>query len=210
MTSPPLASTTQESAQFPDSWREQKKRTTRARIHREAVRLAVERGLASVTVEEIAAAAEVSPRTLFNYFDSKEDALVGQDPDLADRLAAHLASRPADEPIGIALYHAMHAHLAEIESDPDLLRMRNTLAACSPDLQARLSGGGHRFERALVDAAYARTGTDIATDITTGMAARVALAAARTAFDQHRAATQQGPLADRLDAAFATVGIGPA
>lgn len=57
--------------------RERKKQQTRAAIHRSALELVTERGLAGVTVEEICAAADVSPRTFFNYFPSKGNAALG-------------------------------------------------------------------------------------------------------------------------------------
>jgi len=64
--------------QVPDlSWREQKKRLTRAALHHEARRLVLESGLGAVTVEAICAAAGVSPRTFFNYFPSKAAAALG-------------------------------------------------------------------------------------------------------------------------------------
>ncbi|GAA3342358.1 TetR family transcriptional regulator [Curtobacterium pusillum] len=57
--------------------RERKKQQTRNAIHEAALDLVTDRGLAGVTVEEICAAAGVSPRTFFNYFPSKGNAALG-------------------------------------------------------------------------------------------------------------------------------------
>ncbi|WP_439692777.1 TetR family transcriptional regulator [Curtobacterium sp. SP.BCo] len=57
--------------------RERKKQQTRAAIHLAALDLVTERGLSGVTVEEICAAAGISPRTFFNYFPSKGNAALG-------------------------------------------------------------------------------------------------------------------------------------
>ena len=64
--------------------RERKKRATREALHDAALRLTLERGLEHLTVEEISAAAGVSPRTFFNYFPGKEQAIISDDLFAAD------------------------------------------------------------------------------------------------------------------------------
>lgn len=62
--------------------RERKRRATRRAIQLAVIELATERGLDGTTVDEISKHADVSPRTFFNYFASKEDAAVGELPEL--------------------------------------------------------------------------------------------------------------------------------
>ena len=189
------------------SRRDRKKRDTRVRLHTSAVRLAVERGLSAVTVEDIALDAGVSPRTFFNYFATKADALVGADPGRPAAVHDAVLARPGSESLAAAIRAVLTEHTLARTADPELWRMRNELAVRSPELAAGIAGAGGRVESALVDAAYARTGADPAVDLAPGLTARVGMAAVRAAFHQHRVAGPTSVLADRLDAAFTAAGL---
>src|SRR5881409_3232752 len=93
--------------------RERKKQKTRWAIQEHALRLFAEQGYDATTVEQIAAAAEVSPSTFFRYFPSKEDVVIQDQYDPI--LASIMAAAPAElGPVG-ALRHAMRTALAAID-----------------------------------------------------------------------------------------------
>src|SRR5262249_27045936 len=74
--------------------RERKKQETRDTIARVALRLFAEQGYERTTLAEIADAANVSKRTIFAYFESKEDILFCDEPVFYDRLKETLTQRP--------------------------------------------------------------------------------------------------------------------
>src|SRR6202162_1691705 len=74
--------------------RERKKQQTRETISRVALELFAERGYDHTTLAEIAEAADVSPRTIFAYFESKEDILFCDDPLVYQRLPQTVKQRP--------------------------------------------------------------------------------------------------------------------
>src|SRR5437868_13991976 len=74
--------------------RERKKQRTRETIARAAHELFVERGYHATTLPDIAEAADVSTRTIFAYFPSKEDILFSHFSEMRDALAQALADRP--------------------------------------------------------------------------------------------------------------------
>src|SRR6267378_1608724 len=74
--------------------RERKKQKTRDTIIKVALELFAERGYEETTIAEIADAAEISPRTIFAYFPSKEDILFYDMPEMLERLAQVLRDRP--------------------------------------------------------------------------------------------------------------------
>ena len=104
--------------------RERKKRRRRAAIGRAALRLFAERGFHATTVADVAAAADVSPRTVFAYFPTKEDLLFADAGELLDRLRERLERRPADQTASEALRGWVEELVALEETDEARLRRR--------------------------------------------------------------------------------------
>ena len=142
------------------SLRERKKAETRTALASAALRLAVELGPDRVTVDEIAEAAGVSPRTFFNYFASKEDAILGNTSASTSRFVEHLAVRPPDESPLDALRAAMHASIDHLQSDPDEWIARNRLVRGYPSLAVRYAARLADLEREVVLEIARRTGLD--------------------------------------------------
>jgi AcrR family transcriptional regulator len=86
--------------------RERKKRETREAIAQAAADLFAERGFDAVTVDEVAAAADVSRQTVFNYFPTKEQMLFDRDAEVAAALVAAVRDRDP----GVSLVDAFRAH----------------------------------------------------------------------------------------------------
>lgn len=185
--------------------RDRKKRATRRALRLAALRLVVERGLDGVTIDDVAAAADVSTRTFFNYFDSKEHALVGNDPDLASRLAAALRERPVEEGPLEALRAVLTDYARSVVLDDEIWQLRSVVLARHPHLLAALAAQSSALEAALRDAVGERIGLDPQQDpypaLVAGVAVAVVLAAVRHAGNRRGA----GALADVVDAHFAAV-----
>lgn len=96
-------------AEITPGLRETKKARTRLAISDAATQLFVERGFERVTVAEIAEAADVSIKTVFNYFPTKEDLFF----DRAEELVAGLERTVRERPAGTTVAAALHALLTE-------------------------------------------------------------------------------------------------
>ncbi|WP_433607284.1 TetR family transcriptional regulator [Prescottella agglutinans] len=141
----------------PMGLRERKKRRTRAQIREHAMRLFTEQGYAQTTVDQIAAAADVSPSTFFRYFPSKEQLILIDDLD-APMLEA-IAAQPRDVPPLTACRRAFEEVLssltpAEIEAE----RTRQRLLFGVPELRSAMLGELTRSVGILADAIGARVG----------------------------------------------------
>src|SRR6266508_1009639 len=161
--------------------RERKKLATRQALSVAALRLAVQRGLEHVRVEDIAAEAGVSPRTFNNYFSSKEEAIVSLGVDRAARIAAGLRDRPASEPLPDALSREfVEQYGGDAEPDREwVARLRVVIS--SPALRGEYLKTLASTERLLAEAIAERTGTDVERDLFPRVLAAAASGAARTA-----------------------------
>lgn len=174
------------------TWRERKKKATRRSIRKAALELARQQGIDHVTIEEIAAAAEVSPRTFFNYFPSKEDAFVDDSTAIAARLEEGLRGRPGAEPP----FQALRAAIAEVglvdaaEEVRDDWLARVRLRKEEPSLVSRQMAQYMHLERTLAAAFAERLNVDAGTDPRPELYAAVAVTAGRVAL--HRWAADSG------------------
>ncbi|WP_434445125.1 TetR/AcrR family transcriptional regulator [Lentzea sp. E54] len=142
-----------------ESLRDRKKRRTRAALERATVRLAAEKGYDHVTVEEIAAEADVSVRTFFNYFASKDEALIGADPEAGPRMIERIVSAP-DEVSPFEAYRS--SVLAEITDElnnaRDLWLLRKEVLMQRPDLLVRAFAYNVESEQRLANAVARQAG----------------------------------------------------
>ena len=182
--------------------RERKKLATRLALHEAALRLVAERGLEHVSVDDIAARADVSPRTFFNYFPSKDDAVVGLDPAMPERQAAALLAQPADRSAVQALRAIAHQQAVEMAEEPELWPLRLQVIDAHSALLARLAAGFGESERILAAAIAERTGTRVGADVYPTLLAAVGAAAMRTALHRWLATDFTASLPDLVDEAW--------
>lgn len=187
--------------------RDRKKRLTRDALTAAALRLVAEHGLENVTVEQISEAADVSSRTFFNYFPSKDEALIGDQTVDRERILSRLAAVPPRVPALEAVRLALAETVDTMEAERELWRLRLAVIARNPALLPRLVAGNTEAEQAIVAAIAARLG--VAPDHGhPALVAAVAGAAFRTALLRWAAEADTRPLRDLVDEAFAAVAAG--
>src|SRR5215218_966657 len=165
------------------SLRERKKVATRRQLMTVALRLFDTQGFENTTVEQIAAAADVAPRTFFRYFPTKVDVLFGDHEELVALLRETLAGRSDEEPIVEAVRRATLEGLRQVVADPSLFLTRSRLAASVPAAHAHSRYLDADYEDVITEAVAASRQTDPATDLQARVIARAAWSATRAARD---------------------------
>ncbi len=136
--------------------RERKRRQTRERIESVALKLFLQRGFDATTIEDIAEAADVSKRSFFDYFPSKEEVVAAWQDSFANELIRAVAAQPKNASIVEVIEAAVNSAFRDAIADPQNLALatliRNTPALCARD-QLKYA----KLERKLADALCARS-----------------------------------------------------
>lgn len=125
--------------------RERKRRATRRAILLAAITVVREKGLEAATVDEIARIADVSPRTFFNYFSSKEEAIVGDGPELPDDEFINVFVHDRG-PILPGIANLFRSVATPALQDQEIILARRAITKENPELGARRWASIHRFE----------------------------------------------------------------
>lgn len=182
--------------------RERKKLETRRALASAALHLAAERGPDQVTIEDIAEAADVSVRTFFNYFSSKEEAIIGWDAAGLTDAAAKLLERPAEESPLEAMRNVVHEFIENAPDWADERALRHRLVREHPSLLPRHLASHYELERALLHAMAQRLGVDPEDDLYSAVVVSTSVHAMRLALGWWEAKGRKVSLPDVLDEAF--------
>lgn len=166
--------------------RERKRLETFYGIQSAARRLVAERGLDQVTAEEIAATANVSTRTFFNYFHSKHAAVVDPPPRYREMMAAGLAAQPATlSPLRAFQAATIQMFLPQARDQQQL----SALMRENPALDSRYRAGLATYEQIIIDWVADRTSTDPAVSAYPRLVAATVNAAVHLIVDRWRPET---------------------
>jgi AcrR family transcriptional regulator len=158
--------------------RERKKAQTRQALVDAAWELFQERGYSATTIDDITERVDVSPRTFFRYFPSKEAVVFADADDKSDVIAKALADRPRGEPVLESIRHALHALAGELAGDADRAILLGELCRENPSLdEYRHNAGGHQAEEALLLFLSQRLDDDMAPAVIAGALKGAILAA---------------------------------
>lgn len=153
--------------------RERKKQQAREDIAAAAGRLFAERGFDAVTVEEVAEAAGVSKKTVFNYFPAKEDLVFLRFDERESGLIGAVLNRPAGASVLESFRAISHAYCDELAATPPGAQRRSvfTLIEQSPVLARRWHQLRNHYLEVLAGALAAEAGTDADDPLPTAVAA---------------------------------------
>lgn len=175
--------------------RERKKQATRVALGEAALRLSLRHGVENVTVEQIADEADIALRTFFNYFSSKEEAVMATLSAAAQELIAQFRARPRTETVLRAFREAVLTVMSQSDvTSRDFIRAFQLIRS-TPTLVPQQLAVLAAQEKALAEAIAEHTGQP-AEDVYPRLCAAAALTALRVVLDtwlQRTAGPDQQP-----------------
>ncbi|WP_144123689.1 TetR family transcriptional regulator [Catellatospora sichuanensis] len=188
--------------------RDLRKQQTRAALTGAALRLCASRGFDQVTVDDISAEAGVSSRTFFNYFASKEDAVLGDHLVEVDAMRARLAVLLPTMPVLEAVRRAVLLVVAAMEADRDHWFLRMEVIHRSPQLLPRLVLSNAEAERGTTEQIAAHLDADPAAHGYPALVVATTSAAFRCAATRWMTARGALSLGALVDEAFSALAAG--
>ena len=161
--------------------RERRKAQTRRDLVDAAEALFAVRGFERTTVEDIAEAAKVSPRTFFRYFATKEEVLFSNQAEELRTLKAELARRPPDEPPLVSIREALLRVIRMFEEDREFHLFRFRLTRQTPSVEAYALHLHQSWIREITGLLAERLGVDARKDLRPNFIAGCATMAMRSA-----------------------------
>jgi AcrR family transcriptional regulator len=180
--------------------RARKRRETRQRIARAGLRMFLENGFDATTLDMIAAAADISRRTFFHYFDSKDDILTVWENEVADAFRTAIAEQPLRARPLAVVHGALMSVIARYETQEAVAidrLMRSTEA-----LRARKWSNYERYERTVFAAALAERWPGANQQQGLRLVAMLGVGALRLAVEKWAGNGYRGRLAKHLEEVF--------
>jgi AcrR family transcriptional regulator len=191
----------------PPGLRERKKLQRRCAIETAALDLFNRQGFDATTTEQIAAAADIAPRTFFSYFPTKEDVVLADYAQRLERIVGELAGRPGSEEPWDALRASLLVVAADYEAEREQLMVRFRIMAENPSVFARSLALQAGWEDALVTTMADRLGSEPG-DLTPRLMAAAALAAMRSSIRHWLVTGHAEPLPSLVTRCFDRLGSG--
>lgn len=190
--------------------RDRKKRETRLALSRATIGLIVARGWDDVSVEDIAAAADVSERTFRNYFGSKAEAVAASHLERALVIVDALRSRPSDEPFWPAVLTAAKDSITSAPGAPrdETYMERVKLVMAHPSLHAELLRADALARDELAEAIADRLALNVDLDLFPRLSAAVVTAGVAAALQHWMLTDPTGSVLPVLDKVFHEIGRG--
>ncbi|MBM4265338.1 MAG: TetR family transcriptional regulator [Deltaproteobacteria bacterium] len=165
----------------PNRWQRRRDRT-RSALTAAALELFRTKGYDATTVDEIADAADVSPRTFFHHFATKEEVLFGGHEERRKELISTLEDRLETDSVWTATCSAMMTVVDAFETDPAFFRERARLYAREPGLRAAVLSINDRLVNEMTEVLAAKLRCR-AGDLRPRLIATLANGAMRSAID---------------------------